>query len=229
MRFSRLSAVFVLSLGSMFLRSTQSSKSPITVTTVGPCSEFATEPEDIELAWTLNGCIEVWTQFVNSIRPKYNRRWPYVDTWSDTATKLRAAGTPCLAGSIPSRDGVGSSIIKLLASWILAEELGCDWVTPSWENGFAREENSTHTIMYCHSTVFQRHGRTNVVPAELERSTSCSAVNWTEYFQFGVASVTLPKGKNIKAIKVSYELHNYVCMCNKCISRLILRCAMRQL
>ncbi|CAM9998318.1 unnamed protein product [Ascophyllum nodosum] len=83
--------------------------------------------------------------------------------------------------------GVGSTTMKHLATWIFAEELGCDWVTPSWTSFSATTKNET--AAYCHwLTDKASRNRSSV------QEHPCVSVNWLAYFNFGVPSTDLPEG-----------------------------------
>ena len=83
-------------------------------------------------SWTHDDCVEVWGRFAGSVPLQMLARKPDVDMFRGTAAELRRNGTPCLATTTATSDGAGSSTIRHLATWIYAEQMGCDWVTPSW-------------------------------------------------------------------------------------------------
>lgn len=201
MRYSIPTRVFLCSFGCRFIQSTVAVEPPNTVVEpLDACRDFAIGQHSA-LAWTLEECIEVWTEFTDTIPRGQQKRLRFVDIWKDTATELRRAGRPCLAASKPTPDGVGSSTIRLLASWIFAEEMGCDWVTPEWGKVHVDGGNGT-VIMYCHPA-----GTTQemvLTPSSKGREKQrCSVVDWLDYFQFGVPSVRMPEGRIAKRIQVS--------------------------
>ena len=128
-----------------------------------------------------------------------HRRVPHVDIWREAATELRRSGTPCLAASKPSGDGAGSSTIRHLASWIFAEEMGCDWVKPDWGKKLVGAGNGT--VMYCHRTATAWEMDHLNASNGLQHLHSCSVVDWLAYFQFDVPSVSLPSNGAIEVIQ----------------------------
>lgn len=183
--------------------------------TIGPdeaCVDFAAERPPGS-AWTLADCTDVWTQFASTVPSGLRRRFQYADDLKGPATELRRAGTPCLAGSCGGGDGVGSTTMRILSSWILADEMGCDWVTPSWGRHVVGENGTT--VLYCHSTLDrEKLGLANRPPSTLMELKQCTVVDWLAYFQFSVPSVSLPEGAKIKEIKARYP-------CLVCLTRLL--------
>lgn len=139
-------------------------------------------------------------QFSTTVPPGLRRRLPDADLWRQTASELRRLGFPCLiAPTLPS-DGVGSSTIRHLASWIFAEQMGCDWVTPDWGKRRADAGNgTTSTVLYCHRTATTQEVATG---RPSEAVTRCSVVDWLSYFQLDLPSVSLPEERSLKVIEV---------------------------
>ena len=196
-----LAKIWIFALGSLTARIVAvEGGSP---TTIGPdeaCVDFAAE-QPPGSAWTLADCTGVWTQFISTVPSGLRGRLRYTDDLKESATKLRRAGTPCLAQSYGGGDGVGSTTMRILSSWILADEMGCDWVTPGWGKRRVVGENGT-TVLYCHRTMDREGvGLTNRPPSALMELSHCTVVDWLAYFQFSAPSVSLPEGVNIKQIQ----------------------------
>eukprot|EP00752_Nemacystus_decipiens_P015660 g13975.t1 len=119
--------------------------------------------------------------------------------WGDTGTELRRAGSPCLVASRPAPDGVGSSTIRHLATWIYAEQMGCDWVTPDWGKEHVGPANET-AEMYCHRAATSEEMDLSKPRTELEAMRRCSVVDWLSYFQFDAPSMELPEGETLEYI-----------------------------
>ena len=172
--------------------------------TIGPeeaCKDFSEQDKPSGSAWTLADCTEVWTQFTDTVPAGLRERLRYADDWIETAKELRRKGSPCLASSSAVGDGVGSTTIRIMASWILAEEMGCDWVTPNWGRKHTSVGNGA--VLYCHRSMDRgRLGLAHRQPSALMERVHCSVVDWLDYFQFGVPSVNLPEGAKIKSIPV---------------------------
>ncbi|CAM9444778.1 unnamed protein product, partial [Ascophyllum nodosum] len=153
-------------------------------------------------SWTLDDCVNVWEAFRKTIPTKLHIRPRDVDTWRTTADELRRAGSQCLLTSTSSSDGVGSSTIRHISTWILAEEMGCDWVTPEWgsdalklndKNGFKGE------VVYCHSRA-NPLDRLKFTLEERIQERQCTVVDWLGYFNFGVSSSDLPDEGTITSV-----------------------------
>ena len=184
---------------------TSSSKSYRMIQDTEPtCSDFA-DRRFTGLSWTLDDCTDVWSAFRDNISRALNIRPPHVDIWKATADELRQAGKPCMLTSFLNAYssvhgvGVGSTTWKHLATWILAEETGCDWVTPSWTspNGPAKNETGT----YCH---WVKDKTTRDRSSVLEKP--CVSVNWLAYFNFGVPSTDVPEGITLRNVTVSWRV-----------------------
>lgn len=149
------------------------------------------------LAWTLDDCMDVWAQFEVRLGRLHHR--PEVDSWKHTALELREQGSPCLLGSIPGADGVGSTAIRHVATWIFAQEMGCDWLTPRW--GKTDLPNADASVTYCHTVVpiEERRSRT-ATGGVAAKNIRCTVVNWVSYFQFNETSVNWPSSGSVKLI-----------------------------
>ena len=162
------------------------------------CEDFL-PGRGLNSSWTYEDCVQVWSDFSASKEDKPRRPFPDMNGWMDVAVELRRMGTPCLVWKKPSGDGVGSTSIRFFGSWILAEQLGCDWITPEMVGG------RNGTIEYCHPLAHSEKMGHRVVPEAEEGMRpveSCSDVDWISYFQWGVASTSWPENGTNKVIKV---------------------------
>ncbi|CAM9392060.1 unnamed protein product [Scytosiphon promiscuus] len=165
---------------------------------VGPsevCAEFAASRHPVS-GWTLDDCTDVWARFEDSARR--SRRHSEVDLWKDTAVELRQLGSPCLLGSVPGADGVGSTAIRHVATWIFAEEMGCDWLAPDWSKN--KRTDTDGTVVYCHAIVPLEERRSPTNTSGVPGMARCTVVNWLSYFQFDKSSVSWPSGGSVKLI-----------------------------
>ncbi len=160
------------------------------VTPDAACSDFVTEGY-AGSSWTLDECRGVWKIFALSVPPNMRRRFEYVDLWKDTARELRQSGLPCLVVTTPIELGVGSQAIRHLFSWIYAEQMGCDWVTPMWGTG---RDLGNGSVVYCHTVSNDEQLKTE--------EDHCSVANWNSYFQFDVPSVVMPQNVTLKNVQV---------------------------
>ena len=203
MRFSP-AKIWVFALGCLSPRSvTVQGGAPVTIGPDEACVDFAAD-QPPGSTWTLADCTYVWTQFTSTVPSGLRGRFHYTDDFKETAAELRRAGTPCLANAFGGGDGVGSTTLRILSSWILADEMGCDWVTPSWGRRHVGGGNGT-AVLYCHRTLDrEKLGLANHPLSTLMELSHCSVVDWLAYFQFGVNSVDLPEGAKIKEIQARY-------------------------
>lgn len=152
-------------------------------------------------SWTLDACIDVWTRYARTVPSGLQRRLPHVDIWRKAASELRRVGSPCLVASEPTSDGAGSSTVRHLATWIFAEEMGCDWVTPDW--GKKHVDGGNGTVVYCHRTATTQEMDLSKPNKELRVLRRCAVIDWLAYFQFNVPSVSRPIEGKIKVIQAS--------------------------
>lgn len=174
-------------------------------TRVGPdevCRDFSAGRRP-GLPWTFDDCLEVWANFEGTIL--YNPNHPEVEMWRDAALELRRKGSPCLLASDTYPDGLGSTTIRHLATWILAEEMGCDWVTPDW--GYNAVPGQDGKVAgYCHSIVTNDDQRSLASARGSAGTKRCSKVNWLSYFQFDKPSVSWPDTGSIKIVRQASEV-----------------------
>ena len=170
------------------------------------CSDFA-GGQLAPSVWTLEDCEKVWAHFEESVPAVFRPRLPDIDMWGDTGKQLRNLGSPCMVKATFDPDGVGSTTIRNLATWIFSEEMACDWVTPSWSGRIMTQGNGT-TSLYCHWTAtleeanFAKEDLANRGKA-LRATNRCSVVDWLSYFHFDAVSVTWPEMATLSIIEVS--------------------------
>lgn len=198
---SGAAGVWAFLLGTLLLRSSPATGQPTGMEASEACVEFATEVNYRGSAWILDDCVEVWELFRRSVPSGLQGRLPDIDLWGDTGVELRRAGSPCLVASNPTSDGAGSSTIRHLATWVYAEQMGCDWVTPDWGKARVAEGNGT-AVMYCHRTATTQELDLSKPAKELQAMRRCSVVDWLSYFQFDVPSVEMPQAATFAYVQV---------------------------
>lgn len=151
--------------------------------------------------WQYADCIDVWTSWTSALPAYVFGPFPEREMLVDTATKLREHGFPCLVQSGAYADGVGSSSIRHLASWMFAEEIGCDWVTPVWNK---RSIDSHGTTLYCHDTTTVAERTEIRLGNEVfdPKTSRCALHNWLAYFGFDFNSVDRPTNGSFRVIEV---------------------------
>lgn len=95
--------------------------------------------------------------------------------------------------------------MRHLAAKIFAEEVGCDWQTPSqW--GMPAAGDGSGASVYCHSAAThdeQRRGFGNATKDEAESMVHrCAVVNWPEYFNLNASSVEPPANCTFRVVEV---------------------------
>ncbi|CAM9646251.1 unnamed protein product [Scytosiphon promiscuus] len=130
------------------------------------CQEFGAEGT-VGSGWQLEDCINVWRSWAQSLVKttaimKENRQFFF-----EVGEKLRRQGTPCFVKAPNDVDGAGSRTMRYFATWVYAEEMGCDSLLPT---GY-RPGSTTDSILYCH--------RSKLIKEEDQR---CAAVDWLGYF-----------------------------------------------
>lgn len=148
------------------------------------CRDFDDPRFAGSLSWTFADCVNVWTTFLQTLPGRCITRPRHVDIWLNTADDLKQAGVPCLLGSSAAADGVGSSTIRHISTWIFAKEMGCDWVTPSW----GRKQLAGGAVRYCHWNV----DPSVIGKQEAAKDRPCMLVDWLSYFNMGIPSRALP-------------------------------------
>jgi len=141
------------------------------------CAEFD-EGVPLGSGWLLEDCIQIWRVWVSSLRREDMIRYEDRDVFAEIAVEQRRRGSPCLVESGRYNDGVGSSSIRDFATWVFAEEMGCDWV-----EGPGGETNET--ALYCHTTTSHALSK-NIKRGQLPNDSSarCSLNNWFGFFTF---------------------------------------------
>lgn len=161
------------------------------------------------LPWSYDDCLDVWAHFEGPLGPPPQH--PQVDLWRETAFELRQQGSPCMLSSAPGDDGVGSTAIRHVATWLFAEEMGCDWFTTKWASNQA--QNADGSTRYCHEIVPLEERKTATNSSGVPGISRCSAVNWLSYFQFDQHSLSLPSSGSVKLIREVSEMSEYSPSC----------------
>lgn len=196
----RPAALFVLPLALHILRPLAAARQGNMLSAEEVCADFLTDKYPGS-AWTFDDCTDVWKRYARTVPVGLQGRLPHVDTWRQAASELRRVGSPCLVASDPTSDGAGSSTIRHIATWVFAEDMGCDWVTPNW--GKQHVDGGNGTVMYCHRTATTPELDLSKPNKELQALRRCSVIDWLAYFQFDVPSVNFPWTETVKVIKAS--------------------------
>lgn len=173
------------------------------------CGEFVSTSAvvDFEPSWTFDDCVAVWDIWAATVpvvlRPRYDIR----DRLREIALELRKLGSPCVLEAASTLDGAGSCAVRTLSNWVLAEEIGCDLVTPEWGRSI---QGANGTVLYCHERTPEANEKVdhsvglNYFMENLDRpDMSCVVVNWLQFFRFDMVGCgPVPSTGSVKVIEV---------------------------
>lgn len=197
MALPRMSVIFVLAQALTTFTETNGQESGILPAIA--CKAFASGRSSAH--WTHEDCVEVWTQFTATVSDGLRRRHPEVDIWRDTALELRREGSPCILTSGGGGDGLGSTTMRNIATWVYAQEMGCDWLTPDWGRKKV-DQGDGEADLYCHAVVSKEVVKAAHDLEELRGMRRCSVVDWLSYFQFDQISVKWPESGSVRVVTV---------------------------
>lgn len=166
------------------------------ISTADACGAF----KGNNIWWDPEDCTAVWESFVASLPMDLRRK--YVDR-GDTASvshRLRSQGGRCFVQLPPMNDGVGSSAIRSIATWVFAEEMGCEWVHTNWG---VRQIDDSGMMRYCHSSVStDQVEKMTIEERHAMQAEICNMVNWRQVFGFDAHSVDLPRNESFRTLTV---------------------------
>lgn len=167
------------------------------------CKDF-TSGSQLSSGWTLADCAEVWDSWTRTLP-----RFLFVsrverELMRETAAELRRRGSPCLIHSPIYGDGVGSATMRHLASWMFAEEVGCDWIKPLWRKS---EVDADGTTLYCQGMVDIDGGEGAMLgdAAPNLAAMHCALHNWVKYFHFESHTVDRPVNGSFMIVEVRFS------------------------
>lgn len=178
------------------------------ISPVEACGDFQTTSTlDFESSWDFDDCIAVWNAWAATVPDVLHPRYDVRDRIRETALALRNLGSPCLLDAAKTLDGAGSSAIRTLSNWVLAEEIGCDLVSPTWGRSV---QGTNGTVLYCHEKtpeanekIDQSMGVDYFANNSDSREMSCAVVNWLQFFRFDIVGrETVPVNGSIKFVEV---------------------------
>ena len=176
-------------------------------------------------SWAWDDCIEVWEAWSHTIytgtrggvvltehHDTLDRGYPDRDVFQSLSTALRRQGTPCLVKGKVSYDGVGSSAIRHLSSWLYAKEMGCDWIAPDFNQGDVTELlDGGETALYCHRTEFVFKFNATAPLTEGKEKRRCVNVAWLHFFRMNHHSVRPPATGVTRVIEVWEHVCPLIC------------------
>lgn len=155
------------------------------------CSHYTDSDSLSPSSWRKGDCLDVWCEWESRIGMLYMKTLTKVlKIAREVCQELKRVGPECYVQMIPAHDGVGSSTVRGIATWILADEIGGHWVAPDWR-GRDVDQNGTHRYCHFRSTEEEREGLTRAQIEALGLET-CFLVNWQQYFNFDLNSVSAP-------------------------------------
>lgn len=185
------------------------------LTSLEACEDFGDHMAGSSQPWVLEDCVKVWDAWSHTIytgtrggvvltshHDVLDHGYPDREVFQSLSTTLRSQGTPCLVKGKVSYDGVGSSTIRHMSSWLYAKELGCDWITPDFNQGDVTQLSRGGHGLYCHRTeyVFKFNAT-----APLEQGTErrrCINVTWLYFFRMDQHSVLPPSTGVTRVVEV---------------------------
>lgn len=173
------------------------------------CEEFLPDPQTPAASWGFMDCVEVWKTWAGTIDDDLHGGYPDVDMLRDLSGKLREKGTPCIVREQRTLDGTGSSTLRHMASWLYSKEVGCDWITPDFNQGdvavLANSNNKDLDTLYCHRTeyVFKFNASRPLLGGGTE-ARRCATVSWLHFFQMNLVSVPPPTSGVVKEVEVRW-------------------------
>lgn len=165
------------------------------------CAEFDNNIP-LESGWLYSDCVAVWNGWAATLEEQQLMPWTYRMTFVELSAELRHRGNPCLVESVNYPDGAGSSAIRNLATWMFAEEMGCDWVLPGSYSA-NRTVNSDGSSLYCHKMMTR--GRMHPFQdrdSKYNRYWRCEVTNWLKFFHYNAHAARSTFGGSIQRVKV---------------------------
>lgn len=163
------------------------------------CEEFSSGTNST--SWSLRDCKGVWSSWSRSVEVRQGQVFLDRPLLERARDMFRREDLKCFVELPPVNDGVGSSAIRSLITWIFAEEVGCRWVLPNWGE---RQSEDGGEIRYCHPVLAE--DKRLVMSRQALRDhegEECMLVNWLKYFGFDKHSVSLPEHGIAKKVMVS--------------------------
>lgn len=179
--------------------------SAMNLTAAEACAGFDHHSDGPVSPWELIECMEVWNNWTNTIKEGFHIGYPDGVVLQELSKALRERGSPCILHETETLDGMGSAMIRHMAAWLYAKEVGCDWIAPDFHQGnvtalYYADEDSVP--LYCHRTE-------NFVGFDPQKPLyggkeprRCATVSWINYFHMTKFSIVHPKGQRIHTVKV---------------------------
>lgn len=159
------------------------------------CKDFV--GDDPSLGWRLDECIAVWKAWASTVPLTES---PAIhESLRRVAGDLQRAGSTCFLKGEISMDGAGSSAMRSIMTLLLAEDLGCKWVSPEWGRPVMGKNGA---VLYCHEKLGKGHNKIDILAEKEKYNAVCSVIDWMEYFRFAQESVSLPESGTAKVVQV---------------------------
>lgn len=181
----------------------------LSLTALETCDEFLPDPDTPAASWGLVDCLEVWRAWSATIDQDLHEGYPDVEMLRDLSGELRQKGTPCIVREDKTLGGTGSSAIRHMASWLYSKEVGCDWITPDFNQGdvaaLANAENLDDLdTLYCHRTEYvPKFNASRPLLGGGTEARRCATVGWLHFFHMNLASVPPPTSGILKKYAIS--------------------------
>lgn len=187
------------------------------LTSLEACEDFGGRLSIDTQSWALEDCIKVWEAWIPTIYSGARKGilphshddilhhgYPDREVFQPISTLLRSQGTPCMVKGMESYDGVGSSTIRHISSWLYAKELGCDWISPDFNQGDVSHlsDPARPKGLYCHRTEWVYKFNASA-PMELGKERRrCAQVTWLNFFRLNRHSILPPDAGITRVVQV---------------------------
>ena len=179
----------------------------LSLTPFEACSDFEPTPGGPDVTWGLMDCIEVWKKWGATIDQSLHNGYQDREILKDLSAIMRRQGSPCTVREEKTLDGTGSSVMRHMAAWLYAKEVGCDWTTPDFNQGDVTklldpENLQSEEVLYCHRTEFVFKFNVSTPLKEGTEARRCSSVSWLHFFHLTEHSVPPPSDGVVKVVSV---------------------------
>lgn len=167
----------------------------VQVSPTNACEEFLSRADGF--AWDQDDCEYVWSQWETTVGGALHRAYQDRHILRGIADEMRQRRTPCLVKAGDAGDGVGSATMRHIATWVLARDIGCDWVKPQWGRPMGND-----TTMYCHTKKPFGETLESMSAKQVKDLRICRVVSWLYFFHFDIPSVDYPKSIVARTVSI---------------------------
>lgn len=154
--------------------------------------------------------MEVWKKWSVTIHEELHHGYPDRELLRELSDTLRRRGSPCIVREDRTLDGTGSSAVRHMAAWLYSKEVGCDWVTPDFNQGDVSALYDPTNLrrvdaLYCHRTEFVFKFNASKPLQEGTEARRCATVSWLHFFHMNKHSMPPPTTGVVKTVEVGWR------------------------